>query len=95
MASPTPGPWMAAEREGNGGKGWVVEVASRGRIADVARRSEPDITEANARLLAAAPDLLAVAEEWRRYFDDATAGRPAYGPILDRTKQALAKAGAR
>lgn len=57
----TPGPWFAE----NGGDKWQVwENEGIAHIADVSRGVEPDLTgEANARLIAAAPELLALCQE--------------------------------
>jgi hypothetical protein len=72
----TPGPWFVAETDDNEG---YPETVIRGMdgIAGVAVaidfQKAPGMREANARLLAAAPDLLAAVREYMdimRYADD-------------------------
>ena len=53
---------------------------------------EHDYQPDKSSLEAVAVELATRLCEWRAYFDDATAGRPAYGPILARTKEALSRA---
>lgn len=58
MTAHTPGPWLL--REGSGNYLWEVVVERRaGRSPRVICRPSGDHREANARLIAAAPDLLA------------------------------------
>lgn len=55
MSTHTPGPWAAQPHDL---KCWTVVAGAGSSVAHVDLRSEPEITEANARLIAAAPDLL-------------------------------------
>jgi hypothetical protein len=55
----TPGPWRAQPREGFEGQWEVVSTCKTGRlIAAAAPHIDGDPDEANARLIAAAPELL-------------------------------------
>lgn len=52
----TPGPWVVWYSDWPGVVG--VECASGETIADCSHSNDPDLSEANARLIAAAPELL-------------------------------------
>jgi hypothetical protein len=62
--SHTPGPWTCEEGEVLGGDGdvFIAEIVGRGRPCAV---ENPNEVEANARLMAAAPDLLAAGRKMR------------------------------
>lgn len=63
MAQHTPGPWTL-HTTGSDGHGWVVQHPVDGAYRGVAQvRGSSRQAQANARLIAAAPDLLAAAEE--------------------------------
>ena len=105
MSAHTPGPWIASVQRSKEGRhlGWIVE-ASEGRggrigwpsraYADTNEEAPRDgkEQEANARLIAAAPDLLGAAD----YAAEAIASVPAGFPVLDRAlehlRAAIAKA---
>lgn len=87
----TPGPWVAVE----GFNGPVVEggrsvVAMLGTLT-VASEAE---AEANARLIASAPDLLAACEAVEALIGDVSdAGLwPTLGPVADRLREAILRA---
>ena len=73
MSKHTPGPWRAQFRE------VTSAVASDGRVASLSqlnrvRRREPDEVAANARLIAAAPDMLEALEDARDWCLDDDGG---------------------
>lgn len=84
MNEHTPGPWVAVEHEGENGYWWQVlqgawDVSHNGAsdpgvVAD-ARYSAmtPAENEANARLIAAAPELLEAAKDFIRKVDEGRA----------------------
>lgn len=86
MAQHTPGPWEA-KGEDHSERGWCV-IDATGML--VARR----LTEANARLIAAAPDMLEAlkaAEEWMTR-EVAETRRMTLPPALGIARAAIAKA---
>lgn len=67
MSAPTPGPWKAVKHTDT--KGWTVarnEGLGRSSIANVRPRAE---AEANARLIAIAPDLFEAARDVLGFFN--------------------------
>ena len=95
-AKHTPGPWMKAERLN--GPWWHISsshsVGGRQAVACVHGESKRGATayaemfEANARLIAAAPDLLDALQAFPGFTDDATAG----DAWLEKMRAAIAKA---
>ena len=67
--SHTPGPWEV-DTEEEEGRSWVVIRGAGFYIANVSGGIGPGITEANASLIAAAPDLLEALIAVRDDFDD-------------------------
>ena len=66
-AKHTPGPWRAVP----GCPEWTVEADGRGEVWNVAvvcDDCDDSDTEANARLIAAAPDLLAALKDMRAHY---------------------------
>lgn len=84
-AKHTPGPWKAERLEGDHdltGDNWAVTGPGNCFIADVNDADDGD-NEANARLISAAPDLLAVANAVvQRYGDDIENDREIEGAEL-------------
>lgn len=94
MSKHTPGPWMYETRPDSGGGDRPVVVAGADLVAAVSRANGG----ANARLIAAAPDLLAalkdLAEWWSNWMPDdahADGGRV----VLDVARAAITKAEAK
>ena len=87
----TPGPWDAKDNRAANAVDrepvWIV-VDANGHVTadcDGLELADPNHAEANARLIAAAPDLLAVCEEIVRIVE-------VKHPILDAASAAIAKA---
>ena len=91
----TPGPWVACP--GNARQVYKIETNARGNQNDgyeIAALRGPD-KDANARLIAAAPELYAALESLTQYVDSyrynsAWAGRP--HAIMDAARAAIARA---
>jgi len=63
MSKHTPGPWSIGEHQKIISTGWSIRIPSDGSaIAYVLGERNPEL-QANARLIAAAPDLLAALQE--------------------------------
>ncbi len=87
MSKHTPGPWFCE----NGDNRWTIwDDEGMACICDVHAGIEPDPSEANARLIAAAPDLLAACEALARSFDAVTYA--AWTPEMHAAVAAIAKA---
>lgn len=87
MSQHTPGPWGTIWIDGT----YVVDAnGGKTDIAHVLNRGNPDTTEANARLIAAAPELLTML----RRFYEATYGKTDLISLLDfeHAREAIAKA---
>lgn len=83
MSKHTPGPWMVQN-------GKIVEKCYNGFvIADVRNATEVMADEANACLIAAAPELLEACKAYIRYCDD---GEGEIAPMYKTMKAAIAKA---
>jgi hypothetical protein len=66
MSEPTPGPWTIEEYGDEDAPALVIHKDSETRVCFIATpglRGDPARSEANARLIAAAPDLLAALEQ--------------------------------
>ena len=85
-AQHTPGPWKVAS--GPFGATVFVGEEENPRIVSDAAASDPE-NVANARLIAAAPDLLAALREARERM---MGGSPAIRRLIERTDAAIAKA---
>jgi cytochrome b len=90
----TPGPWEAIQDdEGD----WMVRGVPLFWIAQAIREAQPDTTgEANARLMAAAPELLEAAEAALRYLKTQmqhTPTDPHFALVVQALRAALAKGG--
>jgi hypothetical protein len=90
MTQHTPGTWVVYD-DSNDGKTNRIEIAARGKTVARIYHSDPTEDLPNARLISAAPDLLAVCQEleesveyWSEY--DVPLG------IVDRIRAAIAKA---
>jgi aminoglycoside phosphotransferase len=79
----TPGPW--------GVKGWRVTIPGTGEVTLAAPGVTTATADANARLISAAPELLAALEELHADLDFRKA-LPIKRGIFDRIKDAIAKA---
>lgn len=85
----TPGPWQGVEARGAKGVRRICYVnpvgTTDGGVAFVYDKEDPAVAEANARLIIAAPEMLAfieeVKEEYDKYLDDDSEVYP-YG-LLD------------
>lgn len=81
IAQHTPGPWDARPKRGDTDSWWVTASPKHWYVAEcVARQAE---NEANARLIAAAPDLLVAAQAALAY-DEAIRQRGLMGDKLER-----------
>lgn len=102
MGNPTPGPWEVAEDgdiQANGGFDFVARIYNSGDfpcIEDDAIEVVDAEAEANARLIAAAPDLLAALRKWLHH---AEGNRRTYlnskgedVPLVVETRAAIARA---
>lgn len=84
MAHFTPGPWFALENGGDDEDPTRRFVCTKGRaqntVAEIYRSWnhgwDPETEEANARLIAAAPDLLAALESARLMIEILPSGKP-------------------
>lgn len=81
----TPGPWTANGSWVVAADGPIVETVAYARV----RSGE---AEANARLIAAAPDLLVLAEEVAKEYEDAADWKDAIGRLQRLARAAVAKA---
>ena len=90
----TPGPWIASHRSIQDGQGgsqrWHILAGSDQSIQVCTLKGWDDEDEANARLIAAAPELLAALIACERQLDRETLG----GEALDAARAAIAKAAA-
>ena len=82
MSAHTPGPWVVdgSRVRGSGGRDWVCETSPGGRFSKSVREEN----DADARLIAAAPDLLAACETAERLLLD--------GVGREKVRAAIAKA---
>lgn len=85
----TPGPWIqGCEDFPNSGD---IYAEDGSLIAEVFVNGEPESMVANARLIAAAPDLLALLEDWLASFVDSIEGGEA-DELVEATRKAISKA---
>jgi hypothetical protein len=85
----TPGPWVAYD-DSNDGKTNRIEIAALGKTVARIYHSVPEENLPNARLIAAAPDLLEALKEMLDSHEDACTG---YGEgAADKARSAIAKA---
>ena len=92
MGKHTPGPWGASE--GHPSDVWHVDMPNRWYSVIVSRGGDDwdmpvEEVQANARLIAAAPELLAVVEMLSRYDP---LEHPYFYSVINKAKAALAKA---
>lgn len=91
IARHTPGPWQANKRH----NGWDVYAPDKRVVAEIYRVAEPEICEANARLVAAAPELLEAAKRFIAWIDSGKRGFPSESKLdaaVTETRTAVAKA---
>ena len=93
MSGPTPGPWEVREVHPGRSNTPILQVAIGPKgtpsICEITRGTRPfSEREANARLIAAAPDLLEILKEWAIYARD----KAELSPALNRTQAAITKA---
>lgn len=91
----TPGPWIAKEFAGN----WNVTTTEKPRTHNVCKVSDLDDTEANARLIAAAPELLEALRsclEWMEFtipkLNETNTHRMNWGGPISKARAAISKA---
>ena len=90
MTAHTPGPWRAEPRDSGG-----LSIMAKSDVVAQTNRYGPTLpcVEANARLIAAAPDLLAALKECEAYFRPmAEDGQYLAQQRIDRIRAAIAKA---
>jgi hypothetical protein len=86
----TPGPWIAKQTPASAYFDWSVEAKSGpGRIMSIG--VDTDNTEADAKLIAAAPDLLACLKDWVNDFADCLEGGDE-NELVKFSRAAIAKA---
>ncbi|MBP8283830.1 MAG: hypothetical protein KAX46_07945 [Chromatiaceae bacterium] len=73
----TPGPWKTYVSELRGGRYWTVEIPGVDDIIDI---HETENGEANARLIAAAPELLEAAQAYLRWCEKSLGAGPVGNP---------------
>lgn len=88
-ATHTPGPWLAAEDEVGTNPDICIEAIGYGIIADVGG-GLPHVRRANARLIAAAPDLLAACEAALHDSEYMEPGKVYHGPGHELTRETKA-----
>ena len=96
-AAHTPAPWRIEWNTAQGGEGhYITDINDMGEISRIAAVLFHDDTDgetrANARLIAAAPELLAALKDVLRIAQAASVGVPGNSPRLDRARAAIAKA---
>lgn len=95
MGKHTPGPWVAHDGTQHGGRRWgcwdVFADDKPGTYVAGVNRDNPD-DEANARLIAAAPELLKAAERAERMLAEVTPANSYAGSPLAELRTAIAKA---
>ena len=97
-AAHTPGPWRATSRNIENVANWAsripfaIELEVGHSVAPIADVCDQPAAEANARLIAAAPELLAALKDVLRIAQAASVGVPGNSPRLDRARAAIAKA---
>lgn len=94
VAAHTPGPWEVAEaKRYEGGEPITEELFVRApEDDDPATSSINEVAQANARLIAAAPDLLAALRLAQAWFTARPAQRPDFTAVRDAMEAAIAKA---
>lgn len=87
-AQPTPRPWTVGPHQRIISGGWSIRIADGSAIAYVLGERNPEL-QANARLIAAAPDLL---EALKRIVDWDDCGMALTAHHIDEAKAAIRKA---
>lgn len=93
-AKHTPGPWFATQ---DNGPSWTIRLDKRATVASISGASlHIGNTEANARLIAAAPDLLAFAAEYVAEIEEQAVASgddvSCFSPLYNVARAAIAKA---
>jgi hypothetical protein len=88
MSKHTPGPWVVYD-DSNDGKTNRIEIAARGKTVARIYHSVPEEDLPNARLIAAAPDLLEALNTWLKQY---SAEEYEDCPEVVQTRAAIAKA---
>lgn len=88
MSEHTPGPWRA---ETNGAGYWDIRTRQRGIASIIPFPGTPSLDKANARLIAAAPDLLEALRALLKDGEDLTQASQ-WGEHLEQASAAIAKA---
>ena len=86
----TPGPWAAYPPEFTDGKCWTVQTDS-GMTVRVCGGDTPE-NGGNARLIAAAPELLALLNRMVQYVDEYPTGGYHMNDVLKQCRDTIAKA---
>jgi hypothetical protein len=96
MGKHTPGKWKAVYEIDVANEGWIVKSDARPYVASVLWGAIASETEANARLIAAAPDLLAaiseIIEYAEQYLDLCDGDHPACEASIEMARNAIRKA---
>lgn len=95
MSKHTPGPWKCAPVKDEDGNPMFIEITADGikEIANTANGNFSDEVEhSNARLIAAAPDLLALVKDCFDYLSSVEDGVPPGGPSVERFEMVIKKA---
>lgn len=90
----TQGEWVATEQSGTPGHCFVAQVFGHaGPVARIEPTEDPAIATANARLIAAAPDLLEACLAFlARYDNHMVAADLLFSDVADTARAAIAKA---
>lgn len=92
MSAHTPGPW-SVEIDHQTETPEFIRAYHKGEMFDIASLSdETEDIKANARLIAAAPDLLAALDDLLSYLEGYDHDYPEAAPKFDRARAAIAKA---
>ena len=87
MNSHTPAPWTVGPHQRIISSGWSIRISDGSAIAYVLGEKNPEL-QANARLIAAAPDILKALEDVLMVFSEEYPD----SPTLERARAAIAKA---
>jgi hypothetical protein len=88
MNTHTPGPWTVGPHQRIISSGWSIRINDDSAIAYALGEKNPEL-QANARLIAAAPDLLQVLQDVLTIFAEEYPGSPCF----ERARAAITKAG--
>lgn len=97
MSSPTPGPWVVDGRDKDGFDSVMQDSSPRDDFFASVYSGDENVQAANARLIAAAPDLLAACEDFKRELQEWCASNTpptdsTMAELMQRVSAAIAKA---